>query len=438
MKTVIHYALSISAAAALLAACGGSQPPIAAPAAMPHSAQSASHAASGRSQPWIGAPGATASLTREPLDRVGYKKLYVFKGPVSGPAPAYPYAGLTEVHGVLYGTTSAGGAKRAGTVFRITPSGNETLLYNFDNGAQPLADMISVSGVLYGTTSIGGALSGQHYGTVFRITTAGSERAVYGFKGPPDGAYPAAPLIHVGGKFYGTTASGGTGSCGSEGCGSVFEVDRSGNEQLLYSFQGGSDGSTPEAGLAYANGVLYGTTTSGGASNAGTVFKLDLSGNEKVLYSFQGGSDGYDPQAGLTYVNGMFYGTTSRGGPYYYGTAFSMSTTGKKGVVHAFGAGCYSSHCTDGALPYADLRDVNGKLYGTTEYGGRDDEGTVFEITLPHKERVLYNFIGNPDGAAPHADLTDVNGKLFGTTQNGGGLNYCVTYGCGTVFRISP
>jgi uncharacterized repeat protein (TIGR03803 family) len=255
--------------------------------------------------------------------------LHSFAGsPYDGAHPA----GLINVKGTLYGTTASGGANDLGTVFSLapTPSGTETTLYSFaggNDGASPKAGLINVKGTLYGTTSLGGANCGSSggCGTVFAITPSGAETVLYTFGGGTDGRYPVAGLINVKGKLYGTTFLGGA-NCGTRGgCGTVFAVTPSGAEAVLHSFAGGSDGANPHAGLINVKGTLYGTTSSGGGNGDGTVFAIPSFGSETVLHSFAGDSDGANPQAGLINVNGTLYGTTELGGANNDGTVFSLA-----------------------------------------------------------------------------------------------------------------
>jgi uncharacterized repeat protein (TIGR03803 family) len=171
-------------------------------------------------------------------------------------------------------------------------------LYSFKSavtttdGRGPWADLIDVNGTLYGTTSGGGRFN---RGTVFGVSTSGKERVIYSFSygtGTADGFSPSAGLIDVNGTFYGTTGGGG-----SNNGGTVFAVTTSGNETVLHNFEAccgtGTDGSYPEkANLTYANGILYGTTKAGGANGYGTVYALTTSGTESVLYSL-----GFDAQS---------------------------------------------------------------------------------------------------------------------------------------------
>jgi uncharacterized repeat protein (TIGR03803 family) len=268
------------------------------------------------------------------------KTLYAFKGGSDG---ANPQAGLVDVGGMLYGTTYAGGASSLGTVFAVTKAGAETVLYSFkggaDDGANPQAGLTNVGGVLYGTTLYGGgaapctnndAVTGC--GTVFKVTTGGAEALLHSFQyNGKDGVAPYAGLINVGGTLYGTTYWGGTGyarakrgrpDC-SYRCGTVFSVTTAGVETIVYSFQDGNDGADPTASLISVGNTLYGTTSLGGpyscgspneSSACGTVFKVTTEGVERVVHSFQGGADGWNPQAGLIKFGGRLYGTTFEGG----------------------------------------------------------------------------------------------------------------------------
>lgn len=216
----------------------------------------------------------------------GYKSnpYYSFCARSLGKQGSDPRAGVIfDKTGALYGTTSRGGTHNAGTVFRL---GNAkfTVLHNFcghsrcQDGSAPEAGLVFDSkGALYGTTEYGGG--GTNAGVVFKLSPRGSgyvERILYRFRGSPDGAYPVAGLVlDRRGALYGTTSGGGI---AARGCGVVFRLMPSGSgysESVLHSFTGGSDGSTPKAGLIIDNnGNLYGTTSGGGSSDDGTVFEL--------------------------------------------------------------------------------------------------------------------------------------------------------------------
>jgi uncharacterized repeat protein (TIGR03803 family) len=217
-----------------------------------------------------------------------------------------------------------GGANGDGTVFKITTSGTETVLHNFPTGSRdgyfPYAGLLDIKGTLYSTTYTGGE---NYFGTVFSITTSGAETVLYSFKGAPgDGLFPYAGLLNAKGTLYGATYEGGANYDGT-----VFSITTSGAETVLYSFKGGSgDGEDPEAGLINVKGTLYGTTyEGGGAAGGGTVFAVTTSGKETLLHSFTGSGDGEYPIAGLIDVSGTLYGTTPAGGANDGGTVFALS-----------------------------------------------------------------------------------------------------------------
>jgi uncharacterized repeat protein (TIGR03803 family) len=399
-----RHALCIGAAAAILAGCGGSQTPVGVP----------------------GAPTQPAAVALH-VDRGGsYRSVYSFKG---NPDGASPLEGLIAVNATLYGTTIYGGAKGFGTVFDVSTAGAEHVLYSFEetpDGWYPLSALLALAGKLYGTTSGGGA---GNLGTVFNINTSGGESVLYSFGAPPDGDSPWAGLLAVNGTLYGTTLDGGS------GFGTVFALSTSGTENVLYKFKNEPDGAEPQAPLIQLNGTLYGTTYYGGGGSGdgyGTVFEVSTSGSERVLYAFKGSPDGAHPGlGGLLVVRGALYGTTESGGANNAGTVFKITTAGTESIVYSF------KGAPDGAQPDAGLTDVGGELYGTTTEGGSGCAssggcGTIFRVSRSGKERELYRFKGKPDGAFPETQLTDVGGRLYGTTDSGG------TNNDGTVFRISP
>lgn len=200
-----------------------------------------------------------------------------------------PLGTLLSYNGVLYGTTSSGGTSRAGTVFKINPDGSGYgVLYNFKagktDGAFPFAGLIELNGTLYGTTEQGGA---HNKGTVFAITTSGSESVLHSFGEGTDGAEPFAGLTVLNGQLYGTTAYGGTSGKDAgpnvkrklTSQGTIYTIAPSGSEQVLHSFTGGPGGRVPYASLTAMNGALYGVTIWGGnlkgpKGGVGTVFEL--------------------------------------------------------------------------------------------------------------------------------------------------------------------
>jgi len=398
--------------------------------------------------------------------------LYAFQSSPDGSSPLGPL--IFDSKGDLYGTTYGGGAGY-GIVFEVGPNGSggwkETILYTFQggsDGANPSAGLIfDQAGNLYGTTSAGGA---NKDGTVFELSPSGSgewtETVLYSFgASSSDGVAPSSPLIFDPlGNLYGTTELGGVSSyCGSVGCGTVFELIRNGSggwtETVLYNFGANSaDGGRPVSPLIFdRKGNLYGTTAEGGSGGCtllfigcGTAFELSPKGSggwtETVLYNFLGGANGQDgegPAAGLIFDQaGNLYGTTEFGGnsgcsysgyPLGCGTVFELSPGGSgswtETILYRF------QPTNDGTNPQAGLIfDQAGNLYGTSSEG-TSNAGAVFELTPNGSggwtEVLLYAFQGKSDGSGPNSALIfDESGNLYGETGGGGA-------GHGVVFKVT-
>ncbi len=353
--------------------------------------------------------------------------------------------------GNLYGTTLFGGARSEGIVFKLTPSSNETVLHSFSSksittlciqpqgrgpdGAIPNRGLTTDSqGNLYGTTMRGGNCGS---GTVFRVNSSGVEKVLYRFTGWADGSQPNPGLVlDPQGNLFGTTSAGGlTQFC----CGTIFELTPSGTKRTLYRFTGGADGNIPLAALVSdSNGNLYGTTNGGGTYGFGTVFKLTPDGTETVLFSFQHTETAL---GGLALdSDGNFYGVTgnANNGGTGGGSIFKLTPTGIKTVLHSFTG-------ADGDGPSGVILDNQGNLYGTASSGGVGGGcvpvgcGVVFKLIPNGTETVLYNFTCGADGADPFGLLTfDSQGNLYGTTTSGGISGPACDFGCGTVFKLTP
>jgi uncharacterized repeat protein (TIGR03803 family) len=258
-----------------------------------------------------------------------------------------------------------------------------------------------------------------------------------------DGAFPIGQLVlDKAGNIYGTTGSGGNVVCQQDyqGCGTVFKLDKNGARVWVHSFNF-NNGSGPMAGvLRDTAGNLYGTTTFGGkttkacgSGGCGVVFKLDRTGRrETVLHFFKGFTDGNNPEALLTQdPAGNIYGTTIWGGSEDNGVAFKIDSAGKEGVLYTFQGG------SDGGSDYPGvISGPGGLLYGVAGWGAFGD-GVVFDLDTAGNETVLHSFSG-ADGLGPSSVLiADASGNLYGTTS-GGGNRGCGGTGCGVVFELSP
>jgi hypothetical protein len=340
--------------------------------------------------------------------------------------------------------------------------------------------VIDAAGNLYGTTGYGGTGncvllgSKRGCGTVFELSPpaqkggAWTETVLYSFPSAKQGYVPWGDLVFdSAGNLYGATLfGGGFGTCDQNiylYCGAVFKLSppktKGGRwtEKVLHGFRGVAagaqfgDGANPNGGLIFdSNGTIYGTTFIGGyncphnsGQGCGTAFELNPptkkggAWTETVLHRFnRDTSDNGLPSAGFVRdAKGNLYGTT-------VGTIFRLAPPSTKSgrwketILYTFNQDAYGP---EGALIF----DQSGNLYGTT-YSGNTFSGTVFRLKPPSRTggawafRILYGFTGTQDGAQPAAKLIfDKHGNLNGTTQIGGN-GMCNSYGCGTVFEVSP
>jgi uncharacterized repeat protein (TIGR03803 family) len=355
----------------------------------------------------------------------------------------------TTCCGGAYGSDVGG----YGTVFRISRTGELTTIYNFcaltncTDGSDPYAGMVlATNGNFYGTTVGGGT---NNKGTVFKITPSGILTTLYSFSGGADGSAPTELTLAADGNLYGTTEFGAN-LCYGYGCGTVFKISTSGALTTLYTFcaqTNCTDGANPDAGVVQGNdGNFYGTSSDGGAYGLGTVFKITPSGTLTTLYSFCSQTncpDGAHPSVGLVQArDGNFYGTTGSAGPHNFGTVFKITPAGAFTTVRGF---CAQRNCLDGGNPDAALiQGSDGNLYGTTTSGGAAFFGFVFKMTLAGNLTPLYNFCSQAncaDGSYPSAALIQAtNGKLYGTTEWGGSYGLICDsreLPCGTLFDLS-
>ena len=380
--------------------------------------------------------GITAVATLQ-LQAQSFSVVHNFTGGSDGAGPMNGFTG--DVAGNLYGTASIGGTSNFGVVFRLSPNGAVTVLHNFAggvDGATPDGALIrDKAGNFYGTTTSGGV---SNAGTVFRITPAGQETVLYTFTGGADGKDPEAGLaIDGAGNLYGTTQSGG-----AKGNGTVFRLaaPKTGGkwaQKVLYSFGGGTDGTLPVAGVTLTSGGrILGTTSTGGQLGFGTIFQLAASGSnwiETTVHHFKNTDDGGTPYAGLIADKaGNLYGAATQGGNGGGGTVFKLTPAGNSWTF----AVLFSQPGWGVSGSFRNLvMDGLGNLYGTTHCDGASSAGTVYKLTPATgswKYTELYMFTGGTDGLYSFSNLSFRQGKLYGTTNLGGSKNF------GTIFSILP
>jgi uncharacterized repeat protein (TIGR03803 family) len=346
-----------------------------------------------------------------------------------------------DAAGNLYGTTI-----EAGSVFKIDRTGKESIfapINGGDHGIFPTGSLTQDSaGNLYGVAE--GGTGGA--GVLYKLSPTGDETVLFAFQGGLNNTNPKGPaggvLLGKNGNIFGAAQFGNKLAC-QIGCGSIFRLDATGGIHFLHKFTGGADGANPIGPLVTdAGGNLYGVAQSGGdlscpeffllqGAGCGVVFKIDVRHVLTVLHTFTGATDGAVPQGGLLLdASGNLFGTTLKGGTSDNGTVFEIAAGGSYSVIHRFTQ-------TDGQNPNGGLvEDPAGNLYGTTQLGGTQSLGTVFELSPNGSLKVLHDFQGLEDGAVPFAGLfRDQAGHLYGTTVK----NFLIqTIQGGNVFEITP
>jgi uncharacterized repeat protein (TIGR03803 family) len=337
---------------------------------------------------------------------------------------------------------------------------------NHPYSAVTFDNVVGRAGVLYATTTggAGGCYEDHGCGTVIQLTPPANPgdrwrlKVLHKFKGP-DGDVPFGGLIMDSfGAIYGTTTRGVNPGCfKNAGCGAVFKLTPpkapggAWKYSIVYAFKDGEDGGTPVGDLAFDTfGAIYGTTITGGPSGQGTIFKLSPppsphgTWTKTLIYGF-GGVDGARPRSKLIFDTvGAIYGTTEKGGKRDQGTVFKLTPPRNANAgwtittLHSFGVG------GDGILAYAALIfDTTGALYSTTWKGGIQNQGVAFKLTPPAKAGGtwtynMYRFAGGLEGGNLQSGLTfDSFGALYGTAHRGGTGN-CLLTRCGILFKLIP
>lgn len=359
-------------------------------------------------------------------DGSGYQVLRHFLG---GPGDgALPESALLEQpDGMLYGTTSSGGANNRGTIFRVNKDGSnyamtKSITGSIDEGSGPRHDLIPLgNGRLLGATTLLGAAT---RGVFFSLNLDGSGFTTVLQQGAPAGSDPWANVTEADGVLYGSTHLGG-----STNTGTLYRVNRDGTGfTVLKSFTSADGVATPIAPLlAASDGFLYGSTYS-----PSKIFRLARDGSGfTAIQNLPNDTNGGLAWGGMIEASdGFIYGTTMSGGASGYGVLYRFAKPGTGYTVLR----SFSNSTADGSSPTSTLVEgPDGRLYGTTSAGGTAGVGTVFAVNKDGTGFViLHHFTGGADGSGPYAGLSlSPDGTLFGTTDAGGAANL------GTIYRIA-
>ena len=307
----------------------------------------------------------------------------------------------------------------------------ETLADFEHPGENPSGRMLAHSdGNYYGTTVGGGAFD---FGTVYKMTPAGTVTILVSFTGQAGaarGANPASGLtLGADGSLFGTTENGGAGDFGT-----VFKVTTAGVFTNLVEFTGTvgpKKGAVPNGLILHADTFFYGTTQAGGVNDCGTVFRMDAAGNFITRAELTGTLTqprGFAPTGRLAVSGSTLYGTAQWGGANDFGTVFSVTTAGSWATLAEFTG---ISGTRKGSGPVGGVTLVGTTLFGTTETGGADDVGTIFKLGTGGGSFATIRQFTGADGAFPAGQLlAPGDGFLYGSTA-GGGVD-----GEGTLFKV--
>jgi uncharacterized repeat protein (TIGR03803 family) len=404
----------------------------------------------------------------QPAHAQNYTVVHPFTGDPDG---IYPSPIIRDAQGNLYGTTYAGGntacsghSGACGTVFKIDSAGNETQIFTFPGGAlgsNPIATVAEdAAGNLYGTTEGDGFLGAS---VIYKIDPSGQE-TVLAPNAQTGGSMDSPLLVGRDGNLYGMTPYGGNYTCGydDEGCGQLFRLTQSGTYTMLHAFNG-TDGIRPDGGLVQdSKGNLYGVAFYGGNSQCettgiqypydppdyetkgcGTIFELDVKGKFTVLHTFAGPGDGGGPLGLIIDSANNLYGIAQNGGIYEgngqlygSGTIFKVDTTnGDFSVLFSFTPPISNSNGFASHL----VRDSKGNLYGAKQFDGAHNTGFLFRIDTEENLTDLFDFaeligLGTPEGYYPVGLALGSAHDIYGSMFMAGFDQLC----CGTIFHITP
>jgi len=329
----------------------------------------------------------------------------------------------------IWGASGSGGQDQIGSVFSVLDDGSEyqtnTFFENSPEGASPRSNLVlSSDGWYYGVSSNGGE---NGSGTFFRFQEGVGFEVLHQLNGPTDGFGSRSELIEISdGEFIGTTFNGG-----ANGSGTIFRYTQANGFEVLEDFDGSPGASNPSGGLSFDDDSqrIYGTTSGGGDSGFGTAFYYDLNGGMTVIHEFTGDEGGSNPQSGLVLAtDGLLYGTTQFGGNENQGSIFRIDPAdGSFELIYNLAIGS-----TDGRYPYGKLNETSpGVFMGTCSGGAATGTGSIFKITSEGDFTRLRSMSNSTDGGFSKTGLTTgADGLHYGVTEFGG------ANGFGTLFRI--
>ncbi len=348
-----------------------------------------------------------------------------------------------DTHGNLYGSSQGGGTYNYGTVFKVTPAGVLSTLYNFGSnqsggmygdGIQPLDSLVrDAAGNLYGVTvsnDSGGCAAGLYgCGVVFKITPAGVETLLYDLtdcgKAISDfSEFKTALVLDSAGNLYGDYFCYGA----DEGT-IVFKITPEGKFSKIYSDRAAGANIAFGPWIVSRAGNLYGYGVEASTSLPAIV-ELTPKGKLTILYTF---ANGVSPMGKLTQdAAGNFYGATYFGGSHLSGSVFEFSAKNVYSTLYSF---CSQQNCADGQYPIGYLTlDSSGNLYGLTYFGGINNDGVVFQVTSTGRETVIYNFVDQYAGDE-YGLVMDSSGNLYGV--DGGDVGCVNSNGSGCIFKLT-